>query len=293
MIKERIFGTYSIIFLALTVFGIIYRITWITGIPDIVGGPLGCAVVLGIAFLSKGTVDFKSTKKKMTVSTFFCMLGLLCFGQLLATPLYNGFELILNQLGLTMYAPEAEAAFAGSDGSSLFTLELLYPLLFAPILEEIMYRAYAGKTLEKSGGKLFAILISAVAFSLGHGRFSLFAHTLVGGMIFCYLLLEYGFKWACIFHVINNFVLNSLSIVMLIVFDNGDLALIIFQGLFTLLALLICFRKKDVIIPWFQEARSEMRTKAAGKFNLAFGNLGFLVFLGFALFKACTAIVGL
>ena len=57
----------------------------------------------------------------------------------------------------------------------------------------------------KHYGKIFSILISAMAFGLFHmnliqGVFAFFV-----GILFAYIALEYSFLWAVFFHILNNF----------------------------------------------------------------------------------------
>ncbi|MBR5246166.1 MAG: CPBP family intramembrane metalloprotease [Clostridia bacterium] len=84
------------------------------------------------------------------------------------------------------------------------------------ILEEFVVRGVALQSLRKYGDK-FAILVSALFFSILHGNMLQIPYTFVGGLILGYLAVKTKSLWPpMILHFVNNFY----SAIVLIVTDN-------------------------------------------------------------------------
>ena len=77
--------------------------------------------------------------------------------------------------------------------------------VFAPIVEEFMFRRTLIGTLGKYGN-VFAIIISAVAFGLFHGNLYQFFYAFLVGLILGYVYVKSGNWWLCVLmHAIMNF----------------------------------------------------------------------------------------
>ena len=85
----------------------------------------------------------------------------------------------------------------------------LYTAFLGPIVEEIIFRGVVMKNLAKYG-KLFAIVVSAALFGIFHGDISQGLFAFCCGLLLGYIAMEYGFKWAIVFHIINNFLISDM-----------------------------------------------------------------------------------
>ena len=162
------------------------------------------AVIVGITiFYQKQQINMKDTifyrQKKMTLE-YFAVFTIILFGcQFIFTQSAQLFEFFLNQIGLSTKGA-IEAATSGDDSFML----VIYAAFVGPFVEELLIRGGVVYRL-KNYGKIFSILISAMAFGLFHmnliqGVFAFFV-----GILFAYIALEYSFLWAVFFHILNNF----------------------------------------------------------------------------------------
>ena len=162
------------------------------------------AVIVGITiFYKTQKINFSQTvfyrQKKMTLE-YFAVFAIILFGcQFIFTQSANLFEFFLNQIGLSTKGA-IEAATSGDDSFML----VIYAAFVGPFVEELLIRGGVVYRL-KNYGKIFSILISAIAFGLFHmnliqGVFAFFV-----GILFAYIALEYSFLWAVFFHILNNF----------------------------------------------------------------------------------------
>ena len=162
------------------------------------------AVIVGITiFYKTQKINFSQTvfyrQKKMTLE-YFAVFAIILFGcQFIFTQSAQLFEFFLNQIGLSTKGA-IEAATSGDDSFML----VIYAAFVGPFVEELLIRGGVVYRL-KNYGKIFSILISAMAFGLFHmnliqGVFAFFV-----GILFAYIALEYSFLWAVFFHILNNF----------------------------------------------------------------------------------------
>ena len=162
------------------------------------------AVIVGITiFYKTQKINFSQTvfyrQKKMTLE-YFAVFAIILFGcQFIFTQSAQLFEFFLNQIGLSTKGA-IEAATSGDDSFML----VIYATFVGPFVEELLIRGGVVYRL-KNYGKIFSILISAMAFGLFHmnliqGVFAFFV-----GILFAYIALEYSFLWAVFFHILNNF----------------------------------------------------------------------------------------
>ena len=75
----------------------------------------------------------------------------------------------------------------------------------APVVEEFIFRGFIGYRLERYG-KVFTILFTALIFSLFHANITQEVFTFMAGIVFAYVAIEYGFQWAVVVHMMNNFI---------------------------------------------------------------------------------------
>lgn len=95
------------------------------------------------------------------------------------------------------------------SNASIFLI--LDSLLLAPLIEELLFRAWALSILEKLRGPLTALFLTSAAFSLAHGfdGFSTML-TFINGLAFGVLWLRTRNVWLCVFsHAAFNAVLGA------------------------------------------------------------------------------------
>ena len=162
------------------------------------------AVSLGMIFmwLILGTkAPFKKVFEVSNKMNFKSFLKCLCVFMSIQMPIILldvVLEYVLNCFGLTV-AAGTEMATAGSTTISMF----LYSSLGAPIGEELLYRGFIMKSLEKYG-KTFAILISSILFGLMHTNLTQSLFAMLVGVILGYVAANYSIKWAILLHMLNN-----------------------------------------------------------------------------------------
>jgi len=144
------------------------------------------------------------SEKPMTLKAF---LGILCVfmgAQLVFNGVYAVLEAGLNCIGLTAEAA-METASGGHDSLSM----LIYVGIVAPVIEELVYRGFALRLLERHG-KMAAIIASSILFGVMHANLpqSMFACGI--GLVLGYVAVEYSIRWSILLHMINNLVFSEL-----------------------------------------------------------------------------------
>ena len=167
------------------------------------------ACMLGVLLIRgwKGKTFFAGmwkTTRNMNPGAFFGLLCLFVSGQLIFQGLATVEELILNMFGLSL-VEAMELATGITDTFSMF----LYTCLFAPVVEEIVFRGLVMRGLEKYG-KWFAVVASSVLFGLFHGNPAQSPYAFAVGLVMGYVAMEYNLLWAMVMHMINNLVLGDL-----------------------------------------------------------------------------------
>ena len=124
-------------------------------------------------------------------------------------------------------------------GVSEFLLMTLFVAVIPAILEEVAIRGVLLQPLRRYGD-WFAIIVSAIIFSLLHGNMVQIPYTVVAGIYFGYVAVATGSIWpSIIMHFFNNFysVLvttfdSNLSVGLANVLTLGTLGLMIAAGIF-------------------------------------------------------------
>ena len=100
---------------------------------------------------------------------------------------------------------------------------LIAPLIFAPILEELMFRGLIFKN-NKPLGELFAIIISGLFFGLWHQNLPQVCTTAFMGMFLCFIYLRTKSIFPCMAaHFFNNFMVSLRDISSNLDFSNYKL----------------------------------------------------------------------
>ncbi len=135
---------------------------------------------------------------------FLAILSVFMSIQLITYFLSGYAESILNHWGLTSMFAQAQAS-----GQSSTLSMFLYVGVFAPIVEELMFRGAIFDTLRPYGQR-FAMVSSALLFGLFHGNLIQIPFAFLTGLVLSYVRSEYGLRWCILLHFINNCILAQL-----------------------------------------------------------------------------------
>lgn len=136
--------------------------------------------------------------KRPSAGRFVEMICYMMVAQIIFSVMATGVEAAANRFGYS-FMGSIEAATGTSSTISM----VLYAGIFGPVFEEIIYRGFLMKSLQRYG-KTFAILVSAVVFGLMHGNPLQSVFACMAGVIFGYAAMEYSIYVAILLHVINN-----------------------------------------------------------------------------------------
>lgn len=225
-------------------------------------GCLIVGVILGVAFMFlffrnrvKPAELFRS-RGKMTPKTFFVLLCVFMGSQLVFTGLGILVEMLLNHFGLTAEMG-TEAAQAGTSTLSMF----IYAGFLGPIAEELVFRGFLMRSLEKHG-KVLAIVFTSVLFGLMHTNLVQTIFAAVIGLVLGYTAMEYGIGWSITLHILNNFLFGDMlsKLEDHIPETAANILEYSLLGAFTLLGgyFLVVYRKK--ILSYIAEHRSLPKT---------------------------------
>ncbi|HWS43240.1 MAG TPA: type II CAAX endopeptidase family protein [Pseudoflavonifractor sp.] len=143
---------------------------------------------------SDGKADWKNMGRYMPVSFFLTAVGFALASALLA---------LFQALG--QQSTNEVFEILGNSGSPfVITGWYLCVILIGPLYEEFLCRGLLLSAL-KPYGDFFAVLVSAVFFSIGHGNFSQMFVPLLLGLAYGYITLRTGnIKTAYSLHALNN-----------------------------------------------------------------------------------------
>ena len=125
--------------------------------------------------------------------TLLAILAIVCVIQAIQVISYGLdylLELLINPLGFTA-EDSAEEAVESGDGVAM----LIYSGIGAPVIEELIYRGYVLRRLQRYGN-LFAIMVSAAAFGLMQENIPQAMFAFMIGVTLGYVAVVYSVKWA-------------------------------------------------------------------------------------------------
>lgn len=139
-------------------------------------------------------------------------------------------------IGITFSTGMEDIKILGAEG---IFIAVLSTAVLPAIIEEVVIRGIVMQPLRRFGDK-FAIVASALIFSLMHGNMVQIPYTVVAGIFMGYLVVATGSLWpSIILHFINNFY----SVVIMAVDNNlgetaGTIAAIICLTLFVVMGII-------------------------------------------------------
>ncbi len=214
---------------------------------------VGVLVALAFLFLFFRKSGIAKTmfrsEQKMTPARFAGLACVFFGGQLVFQGAYMLMEGGLNLIGFTAES-SMEMATTGSQTVSMF----LYAGIIGPIVEELVYRGFAMRCLEKHG-KVLAVVVSSVMFGVMHGNLPQAVFAFFVGLILGYVAIEYSIIWSMILHILNNMVLGDLMNMALAGCSEQVQNIVGYSvlGGFFLIGLIIVIRKRAEIAAWIRE----------------------------------------
>ena len=140
-------------------------------------------------------------EKKMTLSTFALLTCVMIAADYILSAFFPIFEGLCNLIGLSPTAALAETNSVGTTVTAFIAA-----CIIAPIFEELTFRGFALRGLQKYG-KVLALTVSSILFGLVHGNPFHAISAFCAGLLFGYVTMEYSLVWSIALHMVNNLVL--------------------------------------------------------------------------------------
>lgn len=171
---------------------------WIGYLPCIIGDI--AAIIIGI----------KTTKVKLKKDVFtpnkapkmFVFIGTVsCIGiGMISSMVYLIYSTIAKYYGITIPQPD----FSMPAQRGYLIMFLMYVCLIGPILEEIIFRGFILKSMQRYGN-FTAILVSAILFSMFHLNLVQFINPVLVGIVLAFITIKSKSIFpAMIAHIFNN-----------------------------------------------------------------------------------------
>lgn len=144
---------------------------------------------------------------RIKVSTVFKI----CLFTFLAMPLTT----LINMISM-LFVDNTVAAISGDVLDAPFLVMLFIIGIFGPFSEELVFRGIVYQGYRKSGTVFYAMLLSALLFSLMHMNFNQAAYAFVIGVMVALLVEATGSLWSS---VIFHMVFNSQQVCLMYLYD--------------------------------------------------------------------------
>ena len=156
------------------------------------------------------TIAMKTTKIKIKEDIFvknkssktFILLGTIsCIGMgMISSIIYLTYSTIIKYYGIIIPEPD----FSFPTQRIYLILFLIYVCLLGPILEEIIFRGFILKSMQKYGN-LTAIIVSSILFSMFHLNLVQFVNPVLMGIILAFITIKSkSILPSIIAHIFNN-----------------------------------------------------------------------------------------
>ena len=165
----------------------------------------------------KAKMDIKSW-----IGGFFIAMLFLSIGNYISNVILISIESMMN---ITTSNPVGEMV-----GNSDIWTTIIFTVILAPILEEIVFRKLICDRLLPLG-EGYAIFVSAAIFGLVHGNFYQFAYAFLLGAFFAFIYVKTGkLIYSCILHIFVNFTGLILAPAIVNAIDATELEAILESG---------------------------------------------------------------
>ena len=208
--RHRVFTEINRLFLlsaALFFIGRLLTQKILINLPEINIGPM---FALSIGLLSSYLPYFiknnfgeqqniQKEKLRISKSKFILFAIIILFFNVMAYFFTSGIDNSFNSLGHTIFKGELKP----KDVSQTVSL-ILYSIIIAPIIEELIYRGFIQDRLKKYGD-VFAIVVSSLLFGIIHGNIPQFITSFLLGLVLGYVyLVTNSVKTTIFLHMFNN-----------------------------------------------------------------------------------------
>lgn len=184
--------------------------------PCVIGDII--AIIIGVKATKIKIKQDIFSKSKATKS--FVFLGAVsCIGiGMISSTIYAIYSTIFMIVGITI--PEPDFNFPAQKGYLI--LFLIYVCFLGPILEEIIFRGFILKSMQKYGN-LTAIIVSSILFSMFHLNLVQFINPILMGIILAFIAIKSeSIIPSAIAHIFNNtitFIATGISLLKIPILD--------------------------------------------------------------------------
>ncbi len=174
----------------------------------------------------------------------FILLGTIsCIGiGMISSIIYLTYSTIIKHYGIII--PEPDFSFPAQ--SKYLILFLIYACLLGPILEEIIFRGFILKSMQKYGN-LTAIIVSSILFSMFHLNLVQFVNPVLMGIVLAFITIKSkSIVPSIIAHIFNNtitFIMARMSLVDIPSLQSISIAIYAFAGILALTAFIVKYWK--------------------------------------------------
>ncbi len=237
-------------------------------------------LILFLMFRKRGT--HKEIFKKGESITFGKFAGLAC--------VFLGFQLvfqgayILMETGLNAIGYTAEASMETATLDCATFSMVLYAGIVGPIVEELIYRGFVMRALEKHG-RVLAIVVSSLLFGIMHANLPQAIFAFFVGLVLGYVAMRYSIVWSIVLHIINNLVLGEGMDLALSGLSDTVQTIIFYavMGAFFIAGVIYLIVKRKSLAAYIKENRTE---KPRMRWVLTAS--GIVIFIAMNLYSAIT-----
>lgn len=247
---------------------------WRGYLPCIIGDVV--AIIIGIRTTKIRFKEDIFTPNK--APKMFVFLGTIsCIGiGMISNLIYLIYSTIIKHYGITIPQPD----FTLPSQSGYLILFLMYVCLIGPILEEIIFRGFILKSMQKYGN-LTAIIVSSILFSMFHLNLVQFINPVLMGIVLSFITIKSKSIFpAMIAHIFNN-------TIALIATGLVSLKMPLVQGLFGSVYLLLGILALTLFVKMYwkefcQTIKEDTRIlKTHEKIRYSFSGLWSLAYIAF------------
>lgn len=188
-------------------------------------------------------------ESNITAGRFAAITCVFLSSQLLFQIFYSLMEAGLNTIGYTSIE-SMEMATSNSMSVSMF----LYACIIGPIIEELVFRGFVMRSLEKYGSTL-AIVVSSALFGIMHGNIPQGIFAFLIGLVLGFAAMKYSIVWSIILHILNNLVFAELftRALELLPVNLQDIVYYAVMASFTVAGIIIVIVKRKKIVAFLRE----------------------------------------
>ena len=187
-------------------------------------------ILTGLIFKPQTRIVYLSVKQKLCYKSLIFSI-LISIGMLFA---FGYINLVFGEF-LASIGIRSSSSSIVINGFSDYILLVFFVGVLPAIFEEFFFRGLL-LTANKSISSLFAIVISALAFSLYHGSVSMLIYQFIYGLVLGYVFIKTSnLLYGIIIHFLNNFIVLSFEYFNLVLIDIWYL--IVMGGVITLIGL--------------------------------------------------------